>query len=300
MKLTEFVEESHITEEFLELDYDMWGWIDPKGQVHLPTRADAHSSHEEHHSTMIQKFGFDYGYKKPFQAGWIRWYLSGNRLMFNCDGHPSTVSTIKKAVRKIEAYAKDSKKFNYFNGSKAEKAASIPGGMLLINSYAVEIIQPKWMYLEDIKFTTLMNKVTAALEKEKIEQTLKETTSAGATGAGSIGAYGNGFANGGPGTLSRPGVNVTGVRTSKKRKRVAETHVPGHLDHEVRMAHGETLNLAQNSAELYQMLRDQGEQEGLPGWISSYITLANDYIESVVQYMREEQAEQATGEHHQF
>lgn len=129
---------------------------------------------------------------------------------------------------------------------------------------------------------------------------LTETASAGATGAGSIGAYGNGFANGGPGTLSRPGVKVTGVRTGKKRKRVAETHAPGHLDHEVRMAHGETLNLAQNSAELYQMLRGRGEQEGLPGWISAYVTLANDYIESVIQYMREEHVEQVADEHHQF
>ncbi len=129
---------------------------------------------------------------------------------------------------------------------------------------------------------------------------ITETASAGATGAGSIGAYGNGFANGGPGTLSRPGVKVTGARTSKKRKQVAETHVPGHLDHEVRMAHGETLNLAINSAELYKMLRNQGERAGLPGWISAYITLANDYMESVVQYMREEQVEQAAGEHHQF
>lgn len=129
---------------------------------------------------------------------------------------------------------------------------------------------------------------------------IAETASAGATGAGSIGAYGNGFALGGPGTLSRPGVKITGVRTSKKRKSMNETHAPGHLDHEVRMAHGETLNLAQNSAELYKMLRYQGEQEGLPGWISAYITLANDYIESVVQYLREDQLEQAAGEHHQF
>lgn len=123
---------------------------------------------------------------------------------------------------------------------------------------------------------------------------ITETTSGSGTGASNFGAapgggYGNGFLNGGPGD-----------RTRKKRKRVAETHVPGHLDHEVRMAHGETLNLAINSAELYKMLRNQGERAGLPGWISAYITLANDYMESVVQYMREEQVEQAAGEHHQF
>jgi len=124
---------------------------------------------------------------------------------------------------------------------------------------------------------------------------IAETASAGTTGAGSIGAFGNGFDQGGPGTLSRPGGKVT-----KKRKPVSETHVPGHLDHEVRMARAETLNLAQNSVELHRMLRDQGEQAGLPGWISAYITLSNDYTESVVQYMREQKMEQAAGEHHQF
>ena len=129
---------------------------------------------------------------------------------------------------------------------------------------------------------------------------IAETASAGASGAGSMGAVGNGFAGGGPGTLDRPGGKVTGVRTGKKRKPVSETHVPGHLDHEVRMARAETLNLAQNSVELYKMLKDQGESAGLPGWISAYITLSNDYTESVFQYMRERKMEQAAGEHHQF
>lgn len=126
---------------------------------------------------------------------------------------------------------------------------------------------------------------------------LAEDAGAGATGASAIGAVTTG---GGIGTLRRPGVAVTGVKTGKKRKRMSETHVPGHLDHEVRMAHGEVLNLAHNSAELYEILRSQSESAGLPGWISAYITLANDYMESVVQYMREQNAEQGTGEHHQF
>ena len=126
---------------------------------------------------------------------------------------------------------------------------------------------------------------------------IAETTS---TMSGNMGADGNGFVGGGPGTLDRPGGKVTGERTGKKRKPVSETHVPGHLDHEVRMARAETLNLAQNSVELHKMLRDQGESAGLPGWISAYITLSNNYTESVFQYMRERKMEQAAGEHHQF
>lgn len=107
----------------------------------------------------------------------------------------------------------------------------------------------------------------------------------------------------GPGTLSRPGLDVTGIKTKrskKRKKKVSETHVPGHMDHEVRMAHGELLNLANNSIELYKIVKGIGEREGLPGWISAYITLANDYMESAIQYMREEQIEQATDATHQF
>lgn len=129
---------------------------------------------------------------------------------------------------------------------------------------------------------------------------LAEDAGAGATGAGAIGAVATGFASGGIGTTHRPGVAVTGVKTGKKRKRMSETHVPGHLDHEVRMAHGEILNLAHNSAELYEILRGQSEVAGLPGWVSAYITLANDYMESVVQYMRKQKIEQDTGEYHQL
>jgi N-acetylglucosamine-6-phosphate deacetylase len=128
---------------------------------------------------------------------------------------------------------------------------------------------------------------------------MTENASAGATGAGSIAGPATGFASGGIGTIKRAGVNATVTKQKRKRK-MSETHVPGHLDHEVRMAHGELLNLAHNATELYKIMKDKGESEGLPGWVSSYITLANDYMESVVQYMREGEVEQATDTSHRF
>lgn len=126
---------------------------------------------------------------------------------------------------------------------------------------------------------------------------MTESASAGATGAGSIAASPTGFASGGIGTTSRAGgVTVTGVK-QRKRKGVAEDQAP-IPDHEVHMAHADVKNLAGNSVELYQLLKDVSEHQGLPGWIQSYITLSNDYIESVIQYMRENQEHQNAGVDH--
>lgn len=57
-------------------------------------------------------------------------------------------------------------------------------------------------------------------------------------------------------------------------------------DHEGRMARGEIRNMIKNSLVLYKLIQKDDE---LPGWVSSYISLANDYINSVSQYMVEDQ-----------
>lgn len=54
-------------------------------------------------------------------------------------------------------------------------------------------------------------------------------------------------------------------------------------DHEGRMAVGELSSLAKNVDELRSLI---GKEDELPGWVSSYITLASDYMNSVAQYMR--------------
>lgn len=53
-------------------------------------------------------------------------------------------------------------------------------------------------------------------------------------------------------------------------------------DHEGRMARSEIRNMLVNGMKLYKTI---GPDDELPGWVSSYITLANDYINSVTQYM---------------
>jgi hypothetical protein len=61
-------------------------------------------------------------------------------------------------------------------------------------------------------------------------------------------------------------------------------------DHEGKMAKGELRDMIKNGLTLYKLIDEQDE---LPGWVSSYITLASDYMHSVMEYMVEgEEAEE--------
>lgn len=62
-------------------------------------------------------------------------------------------------------------------------------------------------------------------------------------------------------------------------QRIDWTH--GH-DHEGSMAKSEIKELIKNAVELHNML---GSNDQLPGWVSGYITLASDYINSVTQHL---------------
>ena len=55
-------------------------------------------------------------------------------------------------------------------------------------------------------------------------------------------------------------------------------------DHEGSMARGELRSMIDNGNELYDLIHEDDE---LPGWVSAYITLASDYMNSVAGYMRE-------------
>ena len=57
-------------------------------------------------------------------------------------------------------------------------------------------------------------------------------------------------------------------------------------DHEGRMARGELRDMIKNAISLYKKLNDNDE---LPGWVSSYISLATDYIHTVSQYLAEDE-----------
>lgn len=61
------------------------------------------------------------------------------------------------------------------------------------------------------------------------------------------------------------------------------------IDHEGRMAKGELRDMIKNGLIIYKSFDKNDE---LPGWISAYITLASDYMHSVMEYMTEQQGEQ--------
>ena len=61
-------------------------------------------------------------------------------------------------------------------------------------------------------------------------------------------------------------------------------------DHEVQMARSDCYSAARYAIELHKMLKDISEMEGLKGWVSEKITLANDYLRSVHEFMTHEQA----------
>ena len=59
-------------------------------------------------------------------------------------------------------------------------------------------------------------------------------------------------------------------------------------DHEGSMAHGELKDAISNASKIQNMI---GDNDNLPGWVSSYITLASDYLHSVAEYMAGQSSE---------
>ena len=64
-------------------------------------------------------------------------------------------------------------------------------------------------------------------------------------------------------------------------------------DHEGRMAKSELRDMIKNGLILYKLIDKEDE---LPGWASSYITLASDYMHSVMEYMVEGEQDEDEGD----
>ncbi len=62
----------------------------------------------------------------------------------------------------------------------------------------------------------------------------------------------------------------------------------GH-DHEGSMAKSEVKGMIKNAVQLHNLL---GKNDELPGWISAYITLASDYMNSITQYLLNKASEE--------
>ena len=69
---------------------------------------------------------------------------------------------------------------------------------------------------------------------------------------------------------------------------IAEDAHEMHLDHEVQMAREECYHAAESAIVLHRLLRHVSETQGLEGWVSAKITLANDYLKTVREYLEYE------------
>lgn len=61
-----------------------------------------------------------------------------------------------------------------------------------------------------------------------------------------------------------------------------------HQDHEIQMAREECYHCASNAIELHRMLKQISEQQGIEAWASEKITLANDYLRTVKEWLEYE------------
>ena len=58
-----------------------------------------------------------------------------------------------------------------------------------------------------------------------------------------------------------------------------------HQDHEVSMAKSQLLSSVKSATRIAKNLQDRSEQEGLEGWVASKLTMAEDYLQAVADYM---------------
>lgn len=67
----------------------------------------------------------------------------------------------------------------------------------------------------------------------------------------------------------------------KRKDKSFIPHDKDRRDHEVEMARSDLYAAAKDAMRIYKMLKNRTEDQGLMGWQQSYITLANDYLNSV-------------------
>ena len=65
-----------------------------------------------------------------------------------------------------------------------------------------------------------------------------------------------------------------------------------HTDHEVSMAKSQLLSSMKSAVRIAGHLKDKSESEGLEGWVASKLTVAEDYLQAVADYMDGEELQE--------
>jgi hypothetical protein len=71
-------------------------------------------------------------------------------------------------------------------------------------------------------------------------------------------------------------------------------HCKSRIDHEVEMARSDLFSAAQNAQKVYSMIKDMSEEEGLEGWVQEKIIKANDYLNTIREYLEGKQVQGVT------
>lgn len=66
-------------------------------------------------------------------------------------------------------------------------------------------------------------------------------------------------------------------------------HGESRLDHEVEMARSDLFSAAKNAKQVYELIADLSEEEGLEGWVQEKIIKANDYLNTIREYLEGKQ-----------
>ena len=78
----------------------------------------------------------------------------------------------------------------------------------------------------------------------------------------------------------------------RKMKTGFVPHGQSRVDHEVEMARSDLFSAAKNAKQVYEMIHDVSEEEGLEGWVQEKIIKANDYLNTIREYLEGKQIQQ--------
>ena len=70
-------------------------------------------------------------------------------------------------------------------------------------------------------------------------------------------------------------------------------HGASRIDHEVEMARSDLFQAVKNARAVHELIKDRSEDEGLEGWVQEKIIKANDYLNSVREYLEGKKVQEA-------
>ncbi len=80
----------------------------------------------------------------------------------------------------------------------------------------------------------------------------------------------------------------------RSRKNGFVPHGQSRVDHEVEMARSDLFSAAKNAQQVFSMIKDVSEDEGLDGWVQEKIIKANDYLNTIREYLEGKQVQGVT------